>query len=329
MEIQQLLAFAVAKQASDVHLSSGMPPLLRIDGQMQRLDLEPMAEPVVAQLLATIMTDQHRGQLEAVGSVDFALDIEALSRFRVNVFKQQHGLAAVFRLIKSQVPTLEQLAAPDIFKTIAALKQGLVLVTGATGSGKSTTLAALLDYKNTTENGHILTLEDPIEYIHPSRGCLINQREIGRDVTDFNAALLAALREDPDTILVGELRDVQTIRLALTAAETGHLVLATLHTASAARTVDRIIDVFPGNEKDMIRGLLSQSLAAVISQQLVPRKAGGRQAVHEILISTPAVRNLIREGKTAQIDSVIQSGAQQGMQSSEQALQKLYKAGVI
>lgn len=329
MDIQQLLAFATNKEASDLHLSSGMPPLLRIDGQMQRVDLAPMTGAVMDRLLAVIMTDQHRARLESAGSVDFALDIKNISRFRVNIFKQQHGLAAVFRLIKRQVPTLAQLAAPDIFKTIAGLNQGLVLVTGATGSGKSTTLAALLDYKNATENGHILTLEDPIEYIHASRGCLINQREIGRDAADFNSALLAALREDPDTILVGELRDVQTIRLALTAAETGHLVLATLHTASAARTVDRIIDVFPGNEKDMIRGLLSQSLAAVISQQLVVRRTGGRHAVHEILISTPAVRNLIREGKIAQINSVIQTSARQGMQSSEQALQKLYKTGMI
>ena len=329
MDISQLLAFSVKQNASDLHLSGGLPPMIRVDGDMRRINLPPMEHKEVFDLIYDIMNDRQRKAYDEHLETDFSFEMPNLARFRVNVFNQNRGAAAVFRTIPSEVLTLEELEAPKIFREIASLPRGLVLVTGPTGSGKSTTLAAMIDHKNKTELGHILTVEDPIEFVHTSQKCLINQREIERDTHSFAAALRSALREDPDTILVGELRDLETIRLAMTAAETGHLVFGTLHTSSAAKTIDRIIDVFPGTEKDMMRAMLSESLRAVISQSLMKKKAGGRVAAHEIMMGTPAIRNLIREGKVAQMYSAIQTGQSIGMQTLDQCLQDLVRRGVV
>ncbi|MBS61942.1 twitching motility protein [Salinisphaera sp. C84B14] len=329
MDISQLLAFSVKQNASDLHLSGGLPPMIRVDGDMRRINLPPLEHKEVFDLVYDIMNDRQRKAYDEHLETDFSFEIPNLARFRVNVFNQNRGAAAVFRTIPSQVLTLEELDAPKVFRDIAALPRGLVLVTGPTGSGKSTTLAAMVNHKNETELGHILTIEDPIEFVHSSQKCLVNQREVERDTHSFAAALRSALREDPDTILVGELRDLETIRLALTAAETGHLVFGTLHTSSAAKTIDRIIDVFPGAEKDMVRAMLSESLRAVISQTLLKKKAGGRVAAHEIMMGTPAIRNLIREGKIAQMYSSIQTGQSAGMQTLDQCLQDLVRRGVV
>ena len=329
MDISQLLAFSVKQNASDLHLSGGLPPMIRVDGDMRRINLPPMEHKEVFDLIYDIMNDRQRKAYDEHLETDFSFEIPNLARFRVNVFNQNRGAAAVFRTIPSEVLTLEELDAPKVFREIAGLPRGLVLVTGPTGSGKSTTLAAMVNHKNETELGHILTIEDPIEFVHASQKCLVNQREVERDTHSFAAALRSALREDPDTILVGELRDLETIRLALTAAETGHLVFGTLHTSSAAKTIDRIIDVFPGAEKDMVRAMLSESLRAVISQTLLKKKAGGRVAAHEIMMGTPAIRNLIREGKIAQMYSAIQTGQSTGMQTLDQCLQDLVRRGVV
>jgi twitching motility protein PilT len=296
---------------------------------MRRINLPPMEHKEVFDLVYDIMNDRQRKAYDEHLETDFSFEIPNLARFRVNVFNQNRGAAAVFRTIPSEVLTLDDLDAPKIFREIASLPRGLVLVTGPTGSGKSTTLAAMINHKNQSELGHILTVEDPIEFVHSSQKCLINQREVERDTHSFSAALRSALREDPDTILVGELRDLETIRLAMTAAETGHLVFGTLHTSSAAKTIDRIIDVFPGAEKDMVRAMLSESLRAVISQTLMKKKAGGRVAAHEIMMGTPAIRNLIREGKVAQMYSAIQTGQSVGMQTLDQCLQDLVRRGVV
>ncbi|MQU64473.1 PilT/PilU family type 4a pilus ATPase [Pseudomonas sp. FSL R10-1350] len=329
MDIADLLAFSVKHGASDLHLSAGVAPMLRVDGDIQRSDLPVLTPAAVRELIHSVMNSAQRSAFESAHEADFSYAVPGLGRFRVNAFEQQRGAGAVFRSITSQVPSLEGLGLGEVFKGLCGLSQGLVLVTGATGSGKSTTLAAMIDHINATRQQHILTIEDPIEYLHAPRQCLINQREVHRDTHSVAAALRSALREDPDVIMLGELRDLETIRLALTAAETGHLVLATLHTASAAKAVDRIIDVFAADEKAMVRTMLSESLQGVIAQTLVKRVGEGRVAAHEIMLATPAIRNLIRENKVAQMVSAIQTGAAAGMQTLEMSLKRLKENGLI
>ncbi|AEP30841.1 type IV pilus twitching motility protein PilT [Brumicola nitratireducens] len=329
MDINELLAFSVSNKASDLHLSAGLPPIIRVDGEMRRLNVEPLDHKQVHALIFSIMNDHQRKDYEENLECDFSFEIKDLSRFRVNAFVQNRGAAAVLRTIPSDILTLDQLGAPEIFKQIINQPTGIVLVTGATGSGKSTTLAAMVDHINTHKREHILTIEDPIEFVHKNKMCVMNQREVHRDTKSFNNALRSALREDPDVILVGELRDLETIRLAISAAETGHLVFGTLHTNSAPKTIDRIIDVFPAEEKSMVRSMLSESLRAVISQTLMKKVGGGRVAAHEIMIGIPAIRNLIREDKVPQMYSVIQTGQQHGMQTMDQCLQRLVAMGVI
>jgi twitching motility protein PilT len=329
MDIAELLAFSVKHNASDLHLSAGLPPMIRVDGDIRRINVPVLDHKTVHELVYDIMNDKQRKDYEEFFEVDFSFEIPGLARFRVNAFNQDRGAAAVFRTIPSKVMTLEDLNCPAVFKDICDNPRGLVLVTGPTGSGKSTTLAAMMDYKNDTEYGHILTIEDPIEFVHQSKKCLINQREVHRDTLGFAEALRSALREDPDIILVGELRDLETIRLAMTAAETGHLVFGTLHTSSAAKTIDRIVDVFPAGEKAMVRSMLSESLRAVISQTLLKRIGGGRVACHEIMVGTPAIRNLIREDKVAQMYSAIQTGQAHGMQTLDQDMQDKLRKGMI
>ncbi len=330
MDITELLAFSVKNKASDLHLSSGLPPMIRVNGDVRRINLPPMEHKDVHGMVYDIMNDSQRKQYEEVFECDFSFEIPNLARFRVNAFNQNRGASAVFRTIPSKVLTLEELNAPKIFKEISDQPRGIVLVTGPTGSGKSTTLAAMVDYINENQYAHILTIEDPIEFVHTSKRCLINQREVHRDTMSFSNALRSALREDPDVILVGEMRDLETIRLALTGAETGHLVFGTLHTSSAAKTIDRIIDVFPAEEKDMVRAMLSESLRAVIAQTLLKTKDGsGRIAAHEIMIGSPAIRNLIRENKVAQMYSAIQTGQSMGMQTLDQCLADLVRRNIV
>ena len=330
MEIAELLAFAVKNKASDLHLSAGLPPMIRVHGDVRRINLPPMSHKDVHDMVYDIMNDSQRKIYEDALECDFSFEIPNLARFRVNAFVQQRGSGAVFRTIPSKVLTLEELNAPRVFQEIAQTPRGLVLVTGPTGSGKSTTLAAMINFINENDYGHILTVEDPIEFVHQSKKCLINQREVGPHTLSFSNALRSALREDPDVVLVGEMRDLETIRLALTAAETGHLVFGTLHTSSAAKTIDRIVDVFPAAEKEMVRSMLSESLRAVISQTLLKTKDGtGRVAAHEIMIGIPAIRNLIRENKVAQMYSAIQTGQQHGMQTLDQCLQGLVQRNVV
>ncbi len=330
MDVSDLLAFSVKNKASDLHLSAGLPPMIRVHGDVRKINMPAMDHSQVHDMVYDIMNDGQRKFYEENLECDFSFEIPNLARFRVNAFNQNRGAGAVFRTIPSKVLTLEQLNAPAIFKEIAATPRGIVLVTGPTGSGKSTTLAAMVDYINENDYGHILTVEDPIEFVHQSKKCLINQREVGPHTLSFANALRSALREDPDVILVGEMRDLETIRLALTAAETGHLVFGTLHTSSAAKTIDRIVDVFPAAEKEMVRSMLSESLRAVISQTLLKTKdESGRVAAHEIMIGTPAIRNLIRENKIAQMYSAIQTGQSVGMQTLDQNLQELVRRNMI
>lgn len=330
MNIVELLSFAVKNKASDLHLSAGMSPMIRVHGEIRKINLPSMEHKDVHEMVYDIMNDGQRKSYEEDLECDFSFEVPNLARFRVNAFNTQRGAASVLRTIPSTVLTLEDLKAPKIFAEIAQQPRGVVLVTGPTGSGKSTTLAAMVNDINEKEHGHILTLEDPIEFVHESKNCLINQREVGRDTQSFSNALRSALREDPDIILVGEMRDLETIRLAMTAAETGHLVFGTLHTSSAAKTIDRIIDVFPADEKEMMRAMLSESLRAVISQTLCKTKDGaGRVAAHEIMIGTPAIRNLIREAKVAQMYSTIQTSQGVGMQTLDQNLMELVKRNVI
>lgn len=329
MDITELLTFSAKNKASDLHVSAGEAPMIRVDGDVKRINLPAMEHKEVHEMIYDIMNDKQRKDYEEFLEADFSFEIPNLARFRVNAFNQNRGAAAVFRTIPSTVLTLEDLGAPEIFKSIADNPRGIVLVTGPTGSGKSTTLAAMVDYRNEKDNEHILTIEDPIEFVHQSKKCLVNQREVHRDTLGFSEALRSALREDPDIILVGELRDLETIRLALTAAETGHLVFGTLHTSSAAKTIDRIVDVFPAAEKDMVRSMLSESLRAVISQTLMKKVGGGRIAAHEIMIGTPAIRNLIREDKIPQMYSAIQTGGAIGMQTLDQNLQDLVRRQLV
>ncbi len=329
MDIAELLAFGVKNNASDLHLSAGLPPMIRVDGDIRRINVPPLDHKTVHGLIYDIMNDKQRKDYEEFYETDFSFEIPGLARFRVNAYNQQRGASAAFRTIPTNILTLEELGCPPVFKEIADVPRGLVLVTGPTGSGKSTTLAAIMNYKNENEFAHILTIEDPIEFVHESKKCLLNQREVHRDTLGFNEALRSALREDPDIILVGEMRDLETIRLALTAAETGHLVFGTLHTSSAAKTIDRVIDVFPAGEKSMVRSMLSESLRAVISQTLLKKVGGGRTAAWEIMIGNPAIRNLIREDKVAQMYSAIQTGQAAGMQTLDQHLQELVRRNVI
>jgi len=329
MDIAELLAFSVKNKASDLHLSAGLPPMIRVDGDIRRVNIDAFDHKEVHALIYDIMNDKQRRDYEEFFETDFSFSLPGLARFRVNAFNQERGAAAVFRTIPSDILSLEDLNAPKFFAELTEKSRGLVLVTGPTGSGKSTTLAAMVDHINQTRYEHILTVEDPIEFVHTSQKSLINQREVHRDTQSFNNALRSALREDPDIIMVGEMRDLETIRLALTAAETGHLVFGTLHTTSAAKTIDRIIDVFPSAEKDMIRSMLSESLQAVISQTLLKKVGGGRIASHEIMVGTPAIRNLIREAKVAQMYSAIQTGRRDGMQTLDQNLKELVDSGKI
>lgn len=329
MNVNELLAFSVKQNASDLHLSSGSVPMIRVDGDIRPLNQPAHQSGELKDMLSEVMTKGQWQEFEEKFECDFSFEIEGIARFRANVFTQRKGIAAAFRMIPAEVTTLAQLDAPEIFKDIVSANRGLVLVTGPTGSGKSTTLAAMVNYLNQNRALHILTIEDPIEFVHDNQKSLISQREVHRDTRSFSAALRSALREDPDVILVGEMRDLETIRLAMTAAETGHLVLGTLHTTSAPKTIDRIIDVFPGDDKPMIRSMLSESLRAVISQSLLKRVGSGRVAAHEIMLSSPAIKNLIREDKVAQMYSSIQTGAERGMQTLDQALKKLLARGDI
>jgi twitching motility protein PilT len=329
VDITQLLSFAVKNNASDLHLSAGVPPIIRVDGDVKRINMPALTHKEVHSMVYDIMNDKQRKDYEDFLETDFSFEIPKLARFRVNAFNQNRGAAAVFRNIPTEILSLDDLGAPQIFKDISMQPRGIVLVTGPTGSGKSTTLAAMVNYINNTKPDHIITIEDPIEFVHESAKSLINQREVHKDTLGFTEALRSALREDPDVVLVGEMRDLETIRLALTAAETGHLVFGTLHTSSAAKTIDRIVDVFPAAEKDMVRSMLSESLRAVISQTLLKKNGGGRVAAHEIMIGTPAIRNLIREGKIAQMYSAIQTGQAAGMQTLDQCLQELLRKGLV
>ncbi len=329
MNLDDLLQFSVKHNASDLHLSAGLPPMIRVDGDVRRVNLPPMDHKQVHQLVYDIMNDKQRKDYDEFLECDFSFEVPNLARFRVNAFNQNRGAGAVFRTIPTKILSMEDLGMPKSFKDMVEVPRGLILVTGPTGSGKSTTLAAMVDYLNKNHFGHILTIEDPIEFVHTAQKCLVNQREVHRDTLGFSEALRSALREDPDIILVGEMRDLETIRLALTAAETGHLVFGTLHTTSAPKTIDRVIDVFPAGEKSLVRSMLSESLQAVVSQTLLKKRGGGRVAAWEIMIGTSAIRNLIREDKVAQMYSSIQTGGAYGMQTLDQHLMTLFKQGVI
>ncbi len=329
MDISELLTFAYNQEASDLHVSAGEQPMVRVDGDMKRVKLATLSPEEAQAMIYDIMGDAQRKTFEEISEVDFSIDLGEKARFRVNVFRQRRGMGAVFRLIPSKILTLEELGMPPIISDLTKLHKGLIVVTGPTGSGKSTTLAGMVNLINEREESHILTIEDPIEFVHQSKRCLINQREVGPNTKSFSNALRSALREDPDIVLVGEMRDLETIQLALTAAETGHLVFATLHTSSAPKTVDRIIDVFPSTQQEQIRAMLAESLQAVVAQTLCKRPTGGRVAAVEILIGTPAVRNLIREGKIHQLPSIMQTGQSFGMQTIDMHLQDLVGRGLL
>jgi twitching motility protein PilT len=330
MDISELLLFVHKEGGSDLHISAGEPPMVRINGEIKRIEIPPLTREELRVMLYDVLNDQQRKRFEETKELDFSLEIKGIARFRVNAFSQNRGDAVVFRVIPSKLMTLEQLGLPKILRELTQTEKGLILVTGPTGCGKSTTLAAMIDVLNNSLKGHIITIEDPIEFVHESRQCLINQRELGAHTHSFANALRAALREDPDIILVGEMRDLDTIRLALTAAETGHLVFSTVHTSGTAKTVDRIIDVFPAEQQNQIRAQFSESIQAIISQVLLKRKDGrGRVPALEVMIGTPAIRNLIREGKVAQIPSIIQTGQKYGMIILDQSLKELVSRNIV
>ena len=329
IDISKLLTFAVQQVASDCHISAGEPPMVRLHGDLKKLDHPTLSQDETHALIYDMMSDVQRKNFEEHRECDFSFDLGDIARFRVNVFVQGRGLGAVFRTIPTEILPLEKLGMPPILRQLCDREKGLILVTGPTGSGKSTTLAAMIDYLNNTYEGHILTIEDPVEFVHKSKKCLVNQRELGVHTLSFANALRAALREDPDIILVGEMRDLETIQLALTAAETGHLVFATLHTSSAPKTVDRIIDAFPPNQQAQVRAQLSETLEAVLTQTLLKKKAGGRVAAVEIMMGTTAVRNLIREAKLHQIPGVMQASQKDGMQTMDMALLELANRGLV
>ena len=329
MDITELLKFTIDNGASDLHLSGKNQPIVRIDGKLQRIKTDVLTADQIRTMMFSVMSEEQRTVYERDFELDFAISFGDDARFRVNVFMNRAGSAAVFRVIPTKIPTLEQLSLPPIATRLAELEKGLVLLTGPTGSGKSTTLAAMVNHINENKLVHVLTIEDPVEFFHISKKALINHREVGSDTKTFAAALKSALREDPDVILVGEMRDYETISLALTAAETGHLVFGTLHSNTAAKTIDRIIDVFPAAEKEMVRAMLSSSIQGVISQTLLSKVGGGRVAAHEVMVGTPAVRNLIRENQLPQVYSMIQTGARFGMQTTEDSLHDLVAAGLI
>lgn len=322
--LETLLRAAQALSASDVHLSAGVPPMVRVNGALQALEPAALGNAPIRAMIDSVLPESLRRQFADGAACDFAFSLEGIGRYRANAYRQQRGVGMALRPIPAMVPTLESIGAPAILGGLSEYSHGLVLIVGPTGSGKTTTLAAMIERINQIAAKHVLTIEDPVEFVYTPNRALITQREVGRDTPSFADALKAALREDPDVILLGEMRDLETIRLALTAAETGHLVLATLHTATAGQAVERIVDVFPGSERDLARTLLADVLRAVVAQELLPRKDGqGRIAAHEVLIGTPAVRNLIREQKTAQLVSVMQTGQQQGMQTMAQSLERL------
>lgn len=328
--LNELLQLCVEKKSSDLHLSTGQHPLIRVDGDViPLLKFPALSSDDIKNMLEGIMTDEQKNQYNSTWDCDFSIEVQDLARFRVNAFKHNRGCAAVLRTIPSRILSMAELGLGKVFKDICDTPRGIILVTGPTGSGKSTTLAAMIDYINTNRKEHILTIEDPIEFVHQNKKSLVSQREVHRDTDSFEVALRAALREDPDIILVGEMRDLETIRLALTAAETGHLVFGTLHTTSATKTVDRIVDVFPPAEKEMVRTMLSESLQAVVSQALVKKMGGGRVAAHEIMLGTPPIRNLIRENKLAQMYSAIQTGSKEGMVTLDQSLKALVSSRTI
>ncbi|MFY7698539.1 MAG: type IV pilus twitching motility protein PilT [Legionella sp.] len=329
MNITKLLEFTVKNGASDLHLSAGLSPMIRVNGDLHKVNMPILDHQEVITMILNVMNDKQRQEYEEHLEFDFSFEMPNVARFRVNAYTQSRGAAAVFRIIPSKILTLDELNLPPIFTEIASYAKGLVLVTGPTGSGKSTTLAAIINHINTTRHNHILTVEDPIEFVHTSDKCLVNQREVYRDTHSYSAALRSALREDPDIMLVGELRDLETIRLAMTAAETGHLVFATLHTNSAPKTINRIIDVFPGDEKGMVRTMLSESLQAVIAQSLLKKIGGGRIAALEIMLCNAAIRNLIREDKIAQMYSTIQTNQAHGMLTLDQHLSQLVNSNSI
>jgi len=329
VEITELLKFTIENDASDLHLSAKNQPIVRIDGELQRIKSDVLSADEIKKMVYSVMAEEQRADFEREQELDFAISLGNDARFRVNAFTNRHGTAAVFRVIPTKIPTMEELDLPKILRHLSELENGLVLVTGPTGSGKSTTLASMINHINHKYKKHILTVEDPVEFFHTSAQSLVDHREVGNDTQSFARALKSALREDPDIILVGEMRDYETISLALTAAETGHLVFGTLHSNSASKTIDRIIDVFPSAEKGMVRAMLSSSIQGVVAQTLLKREGGGRVAAHEIMVGTNAVRNLIRENQLAQIYSMIQTGLRYGMQTMEDSVNDLFQSGII
>ena len=329
MDLTQLLAFTMQNDASDLHLSAGSPPIIRSSGQLKRVKADPLSSDDIRTMLYSIMTEDQRAEYEKHMEIDFAIALGEKARFRVNGFTTRLGASAVFRTIPTEVPTMEDLGLPPVIKRFAELEKGIVLVTGPTGSGKSTTLASMVNHINMYSAKHILTIEDPVEFFHTSQKSLVNHREVGTDTSSFARALKSALREDPDVILVGEMRDYETISLALTAAETGHLVFATLHSNSAAKTIDRIIDVFPTGDKEMVRAMIASSLQGVVAQTLLRKQEGGRVGAYEILVGTNAVRNLIRENQIPQMYSMMQTGSRYGMVTMQDAIKDLLETGLI